>query len=308
MDVSVFNEVSTLAMCENISVAARYLNISPSVLSRHITQLEKQFGHTLFVRAQGSPVVTPTAHGEVFITAAQEIQLRLIQLSYELAHVGPDSLAVRIGTSLDKTLLAQPVFEDSKRALPEYRVSLTNLDSDASLTLLKEGDVDLACEPASNYATRVFGLHDTEVRSLFHDPLFLMVHPEDPLSSLEEVSVSQLQGFFFLHTYAKNESLMEAHLHEICNREGFEALIEILPYENSFALLHERLAPGHGAAVPRSRLAAMRADFPHARFIPLQEEWSVLDVSLFVPREATEAARTVADVLVERFGSHAAGK
>ena len=288
-------------MCENISEAARFLNISPSVLSRHVAQVESQVGYTLFERKQGSPTVKPTAHGEVFIAAAQDIQLRLTKLNYDLSRVGPDSFAVRIGSSLGKVLQRQIAFSAAKEALPEYRVALTNLSAEASLNLLKGGEVDLACEPVSDYALRTFNMHNVEVRHLFYEPVYLMIHPEDALSDLESAPVAKLQGFYFLHTYAQNEALMEAHLHEVCDRAGFEALIEIQPFEDTFTLINEKLAPGHGLVVPQSETAALQADFPDARFVPLEEKWSDLDVCVFVPKEASVAARSFADELVIQF-------
>lgn len=281
MDTSIFNEMTALAMCSNLSEAARLLNTSPSVLSRHITQTEKQLGVTLFNRKQGSPLVTTTLQGDIFIQSAQRIQLELNQMRLNLARSTRQNAPTTIGSSFDLLLADSSLFARVKDQCGDYQFLITNPRNEVSLSLLKEGNVDLAFEPLSTYLTEVINLHGIEHFLLFKEPTYLMVSQEDPIASLNAVSVDQLSAFVFLQTYAKNESCIEAHLVEMFREHGFQAKTEILPYDNPLMMYRDRLQPGYGALVAASYLPRLQADITGSRFVPFFEDETALPMSLF---------------------------
>lgn len=292
MDTSIFNEMTTLAMCENLSVAARLLNSSPSVLSRHITQAEKQLGVTLFERRQGSPVVTPTPQGDIFIESAQRIQLELKQMKMDLVQSTGRSASIIIGSSFDLVLADSPLFTQAKSQCAHLRLSITNPRTEVSLVLLREGKIDFACEPASqSLMDEVLGLHGIEAMHLFDESTYLMVHPNDELTNLASVPAERLRGFSFLQTYAINEGAIEGHLVDMGRRHGFQAITEILPYDNPLMMYRERLHPGHGVLVAKSQLPRMQSDFPNAKFIPLEGDGTALSLSLFYRKDDATGPR-----------------
>lgn len=297
MDTSVFQEMTTLAMSENLSVASRLLNTSPSVLSRHISQVEKQLGYRLFDRRQGSPVVVPTVQGEIFIESAQRMQLELKQLKYNLSRASAGTVRLRIGSSFDVSLADSEGFARARAAMPAFAATIVNPRMEVSLLMLKEGRVNLAYEPMSRYLDDVLNLRDMEVMPVLRDPAYLIVHVEDPLAKFPTLEIGQLEGFNFLQTYAKNESCVEAHLVELCDRHGFQACTEILPYENPLLMFRERLSPGHGGIIAQTALDRAKANYPNARFVPIADEDAAFAMSLFVPSDASEMVRQFAGAL-----------
>lgn len=133
----------------SFSAAADMVNATQSGLSMHVSQIEKRYDVTLFLRSSSG--VTPTETGRAFyqeavkvLAAASQAEDRLLTLSKTVVghvHVG-------LMPTFTRAVLA-PVLTRFSREYPEVRVSISEAYSGVLAEEVSEGRLDFGVVPAS---------------------------------------------------------------------------------------------------------------------------------------------------------------
>ncbi|EQB01604.1 LysR family transcriptional regulator [Sphingobium quisquiliarum P25] len=128
----------------SFSRAARSMNIKQATLSRHILEVEKRLGLTLFDRGTRGATLTP--HGETYLRTAQRIVKEFEELNaWVRATKRGDAgkLAVGFYTSFSAGNLRATLSEFGKR-FPAVKVHGFERDRDMLLTGIENGLLDIA--------------------------------------------------------------------------------------------------------------------------------------------------------------------
>ncbi len=141
MDTSWLSSFATAADAGSLSLAAARLGVQVSTLSRHVTELERTLGVTLFERTGRGVRLTPA--GERYLERAQHV---LRELEAAAADARGDRRAalthLRLSAPLELSLrLLPPTISALAKLHPELRI---DVHSDARQVSLLEEDFDAA--------------------------------------------------------------------------------------------------------------------------------------------------------------------
>lgn len=180
----------TVAEEENITRAARRLNVSQPPLSRQIRDLEAELGLQLFERRPQALALT--AAGRVFLGEARAVLGRAeeaLRVAASLAGGGRRELNIGYAPSLTVEILpgALRLFE-AKGHTP--RIRLHDLSTGEMVRGLETGDLDIALmiRPAAGLSGAI-SLHPLQ-----EHPVCLAMHPAHPLAKTSAVSLRQICG------------------------------------------------------------------------------------------------------------------
>ncbi len=251
--------------------AAEKLHLSQSALSQALSREEKEAGGPLFVRSRGKKVsVTPL--GELYLKTAENM-IRIKNDTYaairRLSH--DTSETIRIGICNQAyAVIADRIMELLKTKVPDLNIYFYRTDSANSLTLLKNGSVDLAVFAARNVNDSVI-----ETAELYHEHLVLAVSggysisDESPLlSQLSHVPFIYPAVNTFLYTLIpeemKEDRIRHPSVYKSSDAEEIFRLIEngygagfvpsrLIPEKHSCLILPSQHAPEYSimAAVPK---------------------------------------------------------
>ena len=186
--------LTAAAEAGSFSRAARSLNIKQATLSRHIIEIEKRLGMTLFDRRTRG--ATLTSNGKTYLRTAQRIVKEFEELNewVRATQKGETGwLAVGFYTSFSAGNLRATVSEFSER-FPGVRVRGFERDRDMLLAGIESGLLDIAIM-----------IGERPYRGIRSRPLWserhLVVMPEGhPLASRERIHWQDLAGERFLLT------------------------------------------------------------------------------------------------------------
>jgi len=170
-----------VARCKSISIAAKNVHVAPSAISRHIGNIEQEYGILLFERnARG---VTLTAAGEMYIRYAKSALLDKDHLKVELDELkGLQSGRVRISTmhGIVPTILCDAV-SSFTIIYPGVKIELVSTSSQLVTKTVREGDADIGITSQP--------VPDPQIETIarYANPLCLVVSPEHPLAQVTEV-------------------------------------------------------------------------------------------------------------------------
>lgn len=125
----------------NISKAAERVFLSPSALSRHITNFEKRFGFTLFLRTKSG--LQLTEKGEILYVVAEKMALAASSIPFLMQEKPQDpSGTIRINTSVTLASMWLPYYIPGfVENHPDIKLRLKGTDD--KIDFIKE-DVDVA--------------------------------------------------------------------------------------------------------------------------------------------------------------------
>lgn len=149
--------------------AAKALNLSPSVVSEHISKLEKQIGAALLYRS--TRAISLTNEGERLHARAKRL-VRAAEESMELFSEDATRRLIDLRVAIPATLCAHPVFDKiTAFAKTHPGIKLTITSSDKPLNLLKDA-IDLAI--------RMGTFADSEMKSktIAHERALLVASPD----------------------------------------------------------------------------------------------------------------------------------
>ncbi|MDM5315154.1 LysR family transcriptional regulator [Fictibacillus sp. b24] len=134
----------------SITKAADKLHLSPSAISQSISQLEKEFGVTIFSRSRHGTI--PTPDGKFIVSKAYEILKKMQELHEELASKQQAKKHVlNVGCAPALMYIVYDAFLLFHEEFPETNVMIREIDQDHILEELKNGHIDVGLSPFTEY-------------------------------------------------------------------------------------------------------------------------------------------------------------
>lgn len=271
---------------ENVSRAARKLNVSQPALSRQIRDLEDEIGFLLLDR--GARAVRLTEAGRVFLVEARNVLTNAesaVKAARAVATGERGELNVGYAPSPTSRLLP-PTLRAFQAAMPGVRVKLHDLSSGQMLAGLREGKLQLAAlvrPPAG----RLRGFHFEE---LARDSICLAVAPDHPLARRRSVTLAEVAREPLI-TYSRQDH-PEIHESLAALFNGINRKPSIAEEHDSVHGLIAGVESGAGVALALRSLACTAG--PRLKLVPFSPEL----VSLAIGLAWTDAGFTPA---AERF-------
>jgi DNA-binding transcriptional LysR family regulator len=186
MDFRHIRAFIAVADASSVTRAAERLHISQPPLSRHIHQLERELGVTLFVRHRHGVTLTPAGNRLLAKARALESSASEFREAARDAARGY-SMTLRVGIGWGLWDVVNRVRVEFARRHPEVTIEATDAycyyDSDEQL---KNLSLDVAfARPPYDPALRVS-------EPLFHERIQAVVSDASPLAALEDVSIRDL--------------------------------------------------------------------------------------------------------------------
>ena len=132
----------TLAEEGNISRAAERLFVTHQCLSKYISNLEAEYGVTLFER---KPTLTLTYAGKLMLDTLRQAESLNINLKNQYANLRQDLLGeVHIGTTEGRFRILMPdIISDFKQAFPSVQLRISSAPSPELVKMLQQNHLDL---------------------------------------------------------------------------------------------------------------------------------------------------------------------
>lgn len=216
MNTSFFNEFLALAERGSFSVAARELEISQATLSRHIMQMEEEYGAPLFRRTTQKISITP--YGEALLAYARQVVEGERQFRQTVARIRLKAASrLAIGTvDFPSFYGITSLLADFKKAHPDVMLDVRVGSTDTLLKMLEVGLVDIA------FVRNITDLSDRCVACLYQEDRIHAVVPADhPLAGRRTVQQADFERDTFYFRFPKG-SLMDQFYTRLFCCEGFE--------------------------------------------------------------------------------------
>lgn len=297
------NEFTYIAKNMSISAAARELNTTQSALSKRLDALEKELGCTLIERKKGAMKCSAvTESGQIILDAACSVSHTLSTALAEVARTKTRNKQIlAVGSSL-KYLVRSSIGQLSEKLATERSI-VVRFDDEIEripFEMLREKTLDIAIEPFSTKA---------DAHSLLSVPLGLMptvfvFHENNPLAQRSSVSLMELDDLGAITRASQADYSLRKHLHALWENHGKEPYFLIKSGESLSAVAFKHLRPETFMLVPALYRDYLSATVPFARFVPIEEEDSALDIRLFFrnePNAEVEAFVNLATSLEDCF-------
>lgn len=204
-----------LAQAGSFSRAADSVGVTQSTLSAAIQSLELELGVTLVDRTARKMQLLPS--GEDLVARAQDI-IALMEELPEHARRADRPLATRLRLGVIPSIapfLLPKLLPATRKAFPELHLNVREGLTRSLLDAVRSGALDVAL------VAQPYQLGDFEVSEVGHDPFYLAVKRDHPLSNRDVVDAEDLESLPFL-------LLENGH----CLREHVMAAIGAKPHEN----------------------------------------------------------------------------
>lgn len=188
MQTSVLRYILEIARCQSIRQAAEELNIAASALSRHVSNLEHEFGVALFERhARGLRL---TAAGEVFVAGARRTLRQIERIRSEIDDLrdlrrGHVTIYAVEGVVADFLL---PVLATFNKAYPQitYDIVVTGSQDVIEALIEDRGDIGIAFNPEPN--------SDIDVAYEARHPVYVIAAKGHPLARRSMLTVKEFSN------------------------------------------------------------------------------------------------------------------
>ena len=276
------------AQFQNLSQAARVLNVSQPALTKSISKLEDELGVKLFDRKGRK--VTLNARGERFLENA----LSSVQGLDDAAAAAKDSL-------FSNPALYVGLFQHSERfmrCLGEFSIANPDIGFQLEYIAIAANDVD----------TNRFDMLLYPKNALFQkyrgdlayvDTYFLAVHKNDPLASRKEIRLNDLKGRKVI--FIKYGKALFDLPYNLC--VSLDIRVGDSFFTNSHEVQRWLVSNGHGIGfVPQSCAAAYAAD-PNVALLPVADAGLRHEVMIGFKRDKhlSAAGRAFAAFVREHF-------
>ncbi|MCY1412098.1 HTH-type transcriptional regulator BenM [compost metagenome] len=171
--------------------AAQRLHLAQPALTRQISALESQLGFRLFERSSRS--VSLTGEGQQFLPYARGVleQLTLSEsFAAKLAAGTAGHLSIGYASSVALSDRFTQAIQQFSRAYPQVRLTLVEEASSAQWRNIVEGTLEIGLSrllPPQEFS-------ELQVQPLDQEPLFVALAEDDPLATLETISLVELQA------------------------------------------------------------------------------------------------------------------
>ncbi|WP_420546790.1 LysR family transcriptional regulator [Curvivirga sp.] len=268
---------------------ARFFGLSPSVVSHHISQLEKRYDTTLFYRSTRSLSLTET--GRKVFNEAQALT-RSAETLTELLAEGSSQIAGKLSISMSSALLSHPIMTQINSFVQDFPdISLSIIITDERTNLIEKG-VDLAF--------RVGNLEDSSLRTitLGHIERTLVCAPTLASSYSEPINPSDIAKWPWIRL------AMLPSKRDVIGPDGkvetihFTSRIET----NNVLSMHSLTKAGLGiAALPRLQIAE---DIETGELLNILPGWSVTSLPINAVWPSSVSKQGLARRLVEYIANH----
>ena len=186
MNTKQYYYLSTIAEYGNLSYAAQALNLSPSALSKFLTECERTFGFALFLRYGRR--LYPTAVGRYVVECAQKIldeQNRMLLTMKDVT--GGNQNRIRLATAPNRgATIYSKVYNPFSRRYPDIALSLTELYATEQPGAIARGTIDLALG-AGGFTD------DTTDIPIAYEELLISLPAAHPLAGQERIRLEELR-------------------------------------------------------------------------------------------------------------------
>lgn len=186
MNTKQYYYLSTIAEYGNLSYAAQALNLSPSALSKFLTECERTFGFALFLRYGRR--LYPTAVGRYVVECAQKIldeQNRMLLTMKDVT--GGNRNRIRLATAPNRgATIYSKIYNPFSRRYPDIALSLTELYATEQPGAIARGTIDLALG-AGGFTD------DTTDLPIAYEELLISLPAAHPLAGQERIRLEELR-------------------------------------------------------------------------------------------------------------------
>ncbi|MEV6794486.1 LysR family transcriptional regulator [Streptomyces sp. NPDC051320] len=236
-----------------VTAAAAALYLTPSAVSQQLAALEQETGHSLLTRSGRG--VRLTAAGEILLTHAHAVLAQLERAESELADYAGGA-AGEVTVAAFATGIAEvlaPAIRDLADRSPGIRVRVRDSEGDESLTLVLDGEADLALAVEYRGAPREDDVRLARV-PLYAEPFDAVLPGGHPLGQGPHLALADLAADDWIGPYPGNPC------HDVvllaCEQAGFEP--RLVHSSDDFRAVVALAGAGAGVAlVPRSALRGM---------------------------------------------------
>lgn len=248
--------------------AAKRLHLSQPAVSRLVRTLEKELGVTLLDRSTHHVELTPA--GQAFLI---EVRVALDQVDAAARAARQAAAAVpaplRIGFTECTEELLPRALRSFRRQLPPVRLDVRQLDRDAQVQQLVEGEVDVVIR-------RIPIEHTTlQTELVMREPMMVALPARHTLAQQERLSVGGLAGARFvllpraLYPQAHDRLLM------LCEHAGF--VPDVAEEGTSLTSVTVLVAAGVGVSIVPASISA-RFNLDEIVYRPLEDPTPTLPV------------------------------
>ncbi len=181
------------AQTQHFRKAAERCLVAQSALSRQIAALERELGVSLFIRHKKRVTLTPA--GQEFARCVSQAMEELQAGQLMLAEVQTGQRGTILLGCIESlaTALLPTLFATFHQRTPQVRLKVRVAHTDALLTLVEQGalDLGLVLDPGPESELLI-------VQDLFRQPLHLLVAAHHPLAQRAELTLEQLTTEPFL--------------------------------------------------------------------------------------------------------------
>ena len=186
MNTKQYYYLSTIAEYGNLSYAAQALDLSPSALSKFLTECERTFGFALFLRYGRR--LYPTAVGRYVVECAQKIldeQNRMLLTMKDVT--GGNRNRIRLATAPNRgATIYSKIYNPFSRRYPDIALSLTELYATEQPGAIARGTIDLALG-AGGFTD------DTTDIPIAYEELLISLPAAHPLAGQERIRLEELR-------------------------------------------------------------------------------------------------------------------
>lgn len=191
MNTKQYYYLSAIAEYGNLSYAADALNLSPSALSKFLSECERTFGSALFLRYGRR--LYPTAVGRYVIECAQKIldeQNRMLLTMKEVTGHGRKRIRLATAPNRGATIYSK-IYNPFSRRYPDIALSLVELYATDQPGAIARGAVDVALGA---------GASSTETADIpvAYEELLISLPASHPLAGQERIRLKDLQDTPFV--------------------------------------------------------------------------------------------------------------
>ena len=244
MDIRHLKYFIEVARQKSFSRAAETLHISQSAVSKMIKDTEQEIGLLLFTR--NSKTIQLTDSGETFLLRAQEIVSLFDNLVLEVeseAKLDKGQISIGLPPITGATPFAK-LLGQFKKKYPQIGITLFEYGSKTTELGIQNSSLDIGiiCNSKNIDAYHVF--------SLSNDPLWVIAHPEHPISKLSEINLAALRHEQFV-IYPEDFSLHHDIVNS-CRESGFQPSIILATSQRE--LMTQIVAANLGIALLPSKI------------------------------------------------------
>ena len=274
----------------NISAAARQLGVTQPALSRQIRELEREVGHSLFVRHPGGLRLTAT--GEVLRERGGRALVEMDAALREARGEGAREPAVlRVGyygTMVIWSRILAPAFEKLGRSHPGLTYSLVELTNTQMVAGLREGRLDVALLGPGDTPS----LPGVAWETACDLPATVLAPVDHPLAKKRRLALTDLRDHEIVALTPESAPGRDQALLAACRAEGFTPRIL-----NVGSTLLEALSIGvQRKAVGVVGHLGRGAPYPGVVYIPLKPPGVTMRLHVAHVAQST-AARALAELI-----------